>query len=607
MDDSFFYTLENNIISLFVLDSTPSEYCQSGLTYAGRGQYDLAIRKFTQGAHQNHAESQFRLGMIYKIGFGLDPDPILALYWFKKSLNNGYLDAGLFIGCTYYHGSTLIPKNYKNAIHFLKDIRGTWEDFSSDMIGNMYFEGGYGIEKDYSQALSWFLKNHISSNVKNSYTIGVMYVEGGFGLKRDFKAAESWFIRIYSSSTDHPFCILGMLYFIGGNGIERNYQTAFKYWSNHHLEKKESNSLENCLGILYTLRDDDEQDFKKAMECFKKTDSHFLSAGIFYEKGLGVKRDNRKAIEMFEKVPQNQKECALVRIGLIHQKNLDFKKAFDLYETASKSKEDIGRGDAMACLGVLYQHGLGVPMSHSKALEYFRKSVDLKSLYGYNCMGDVYKYGCGVDINYEKAFQWYLKSVNCYDPTVPFWETDFKLTLRFCDEGWLNIGIMYLDGLGTDSDKKLAWFYLQKALKFGNEAAQNYIDRMNNDPSINTTTFKTSSEVNPQNLVINNTSLVIPEQEKQDVCTNLYMDDNETIIPQKEKQDEWTHEKEVERGRKIASLIERCCTNKIPPGSINDRCFGDRNASPLSKLSKHILYNILDSMSIPSHWIINHQ
>ncbi|KAI7897279.1 uncharacterized protein EV154DRAFT_546691 [Mucor mucedo] len=474
-------------------DSVPSEYCDSGLKHMNLGQYDCAIKKFTQGAYQNHAESQFNLAKIYKFGFGLECDQEIAMYWFKESLKNGYLEAGFFIGCTYYHGNKTIGKSYKEAYLYLKSVGGPWGAFASDFIGTMFFEGGYGIEKDYSRALAWFEKYSRALVEKHFYTIGVMYAEGGFGLQKDFKASATWFKRI-NSLVDYQSGVLGSLYFIGGYGLERDYHAALRYWS----KNIESNGLENNLGILYTLRDDDEHDFIKAMSWFEKTDSYFLAAGIFYEKGLGVDKNDVKAMRFYEQAPNKQKQYALVRMGLLHQKGLgtpqDFQKAFECYETALEMEgNDADLGDAMACLGVLYQYGFGVTKSQSKAIEYFQKAVDLKSLYGYNCMGDAYKYGCGVDIDHKKAFQWYEKCVNCYDNTVRFWEKDFKLPLRFCDEGWLNIGIMYFHGLGTHIDKEVAWAYLKKASKFGNDAAQNYIDQIDNDPFVNTTTIQASN------------------------------------------------------------------------------------------------------------------
>ncbi|KAI7897280.1 uncharacterized protein EV154DRAFT_546692 [Mucor mucedo] len=453
-------------------DSTPNEYHKSGLKFHKREQYDKAFLKFTWAAHQSHAESQYYLARLYEDGLGVNPDEVLALYWFNQSLINGYLDASFNIGRLYCHGKKSIKINYKKAVHFFKDVQGKDEHLASSLIAIMFFTG-------------------------------VMYAEGGFGLKKDFKAAETWFLQI-TPRLAYPFSILGILYFIGGYGIERNYHIASDYWSEEFTN--DLNSSEN----------------------------YMVSIGIFYEKGLGVERDYNKAMEMYKRASEDDIALGFVGMGLLYQNGLgvsqDFDKAHKLYRTALKSYDNTGYGDAMACLGILYQYGLGVTTSHTRAIHYFQKAVELGSLKGYNYMGDVFMYGCGVDIDYENAFRWYLKCDTLFDDTVHFWEDGFKMPLRFCDKGWLNIGTMYFNGFGTTINRKLALVYLEKASKFGNVTAQRFIDQVNADPSINTAALQTDI-ISGQNHA-NDASSTITEQLQ--VFTSLQVDATNTIKPEQE-------------------------------------------------------------------------
>lgn len=443
------------IISYVLEPTSNMEYYSSGIDYYNKGEYDKAFLHFKKAACKNHAESQFRLGEMYNTGIFVEPDEVKALDCYIRSLNNGFSAARIKIGLIYYQSKTgsKIKPDYEKAVRILRDV--------------------------------------IDINEREAcYYIASIYAEGGFGIQKDFNLAKMWYQKFFHNPWGNARVNLGMIYFKGGNGIEKNYQIALDFWLKSFQIAFNIIPSYVCIGILYTLRDDGYQDFKEAMSWFKLSINHYcleslVPIGMFYEKGLGVDRDYNEAMNWYKKACVKNIAQGFVSLGLLYQNGLgipqNFDKAYTLYETALNTNgNNESHGDAMACLGILYQYGLGVTTSHTKAIEYFQKSVDLGSLYGYNCMGNAYKYGCGVDINYEKAFQWYLKCDNCYDDTVHFWENNFRITLRFCDEGWLNIGIMYLNGLGTNINKELALVYLEKALKFGNDEARFYINHINN-------------------------------------------------------------------------------------------------------------------------------
>ncbi|KAG2214372.1 hypothetical protein INT47_000928 [Mucor saturninus] len=440
------------------------------MDYYNRGEYDKAFLHLKEAASRNYAESQFQLGEMYSTGFFVERDEVEALRWYSTSLNNGFLAARFKIGLIYLSKTgCYIKPNYEKAVSILSDVKGENDNESCHYIATMYTEGGFGIQKDFYRAKMWYQKFKYDPRPNL------------FGAK--WRSQQNLY-TLWKDGHDN----LGMIFFKGGYGIEKDYQIASSYWSQNSDDKSYA-----FMGILYALRDDGEQDFIKAMSWFRLTKRsvwtvYDVSIGIFYEKGLGIEKNYSEAIVYYNNACEGKVAQGFVSMGLLYQKGLgvpqDFTKSHELYETALKIDENNGaHGDAMACLGILYQYGLGVTTSHSKAIGYFQKAVDSGSLYGYNCMGDAYKYGCGVDIDYGKAFQWYLKCDDCYDNTVHFWEQGFRPTLRFCDEGWLNIGIMYLNGLGTNVNKKLALVYLGKALKFGNTTAQFYIDHIHNVPA----------------------------------------------------------------------------------------------------------------------------
>lgn len=531
---------------IILLDSTPEEYHQSGLKYHFLSKYDKAFAKFLYAAHKNHAPSQYHLGIYYYYGLSIDgSDKAMAFQWFKKSFNNGYSKARFKIGEIYYNEYGYYSEtDYKQAIYFLKNVKDENEIPTCYYIARMFFKGGYGIKKNYKQALFWFLKYDNMLSYDDSLILARIYTEGGFGIQKDFKAAESWALKY---GWNKSYVILGMIYFKGGHGIEKNYVTAYNYWS-----KCDEFDKPYYMGILYTLRDDDEQDFEKGFLFLKSIPQGYHSTcdvliGLFYEKGLGVEQDYEQAMIWYEKANTKNKGISFIRMGWLYQKGLgvkqDYKKAFELYENAAKfGNKNTIYGDAMASLGVLYQDGLGVTQSYSKAKEYFQRSMDVKNSNGYNNMGNVYRYGYGVDINYRKAFQFYLECEKCYDDSWHVWNGDFRLTLRFCDEGWLNLGFMYLRGLGTYRSIQLGFKYLEKALIYGNEETQIYVDQIIDDLYIGSASVnqidtvsqdaKENSDIIISDLEqsrVDDISVTIPKQEQSRVF--LYVEDVKNSMP----------------------------------------------------------------------------
>lgn len=85
---------------------------------------------------------------------------------------------------------------------------------------------------------------------------------------------------------------------------------------------------------------------------------------------------------------------------------MDVKQSFDLaHEIYQNVLEKINDDDCDAnlCLGLLYSKGLGVEQSHTKAMEYFKRSGITVNTYTYNFISDAYNFGNGVDVDAEKA------------------------------------------------------------------------------------------------------------------------------------------------------------------------------------------------------------
>jgi hypothetical protein len=156
----------------------------------------------------------------------------------------------------------------------------------------------------------------------------------------------------------------------------------------------------------------------------------------------------------YKRAGDNGSREAICNIGTLYQFGLgvpvEYKQTLALYEKAADN------GPALNGIGMLYRDGLRIVQSYS-----IRKGAASKGNDGYNSLGYAFKTGQGVNRNYNGAMEWYTKSAETMN-----------------DTGQLNLGIMYLKGLGTEINEKLALYWLKKSVKYGNEKAQDYIDRI---------------------------------------------------------------------------------------------------------------------------------
>lgn len=197
---------------------------------------------------------------------------------------------------------------------------------------------------------------------------------------------------------------------------------------------------------------------------------------------------------------------------------MEYSKAFKYYKKAA----DKNSGYAYYKLGLLYQDGLGITASESKAIENFQKSADLNDANGQHEMavyyfenhnfqdafiyaeksalqgcadaayllGYLYANGKGVENNKEKAFEWYKNAAPknkeakmnlaifyfTGEGTKQNYESAFQLFQELASKGETDaynyLGYMYEQGLGTAKNNQQACIWYRKGAEANDRVAQ---------------------------------------------------------------------------------------------------------------------------------------
>ena len=119
-----------------------------------RGDFAVARREFRPLAERGNVLAQYKLGLMYTNGEGVQQDFAVAARWFSRAAMQGYAPAQTSLGVRY--------------------------------------EKGQGVKRDYGEAVKWYRHSAVQGNAIAQYRLGRMYVLGR-GIQRDYTEAVAWF------------------------------------------------------------------------------------------------------------------------------------------------------------------------------------------------------------------------------------------------------------------------------------------------------------------------------------------------------------------------------------------------------------------------------
>ena len=132
--------------------------------------------------------------------------------------------------------------------------------------------------------------------------------------------------------------------------------------------------------------------------------------GYMLSQGLGVEKNEKKAIRWYEKASLEGDSDAQYNLGSMYERGRgtkqDYQKAFEWY---SKSAEQ-GNEYAQVNLGLLYYNGNGVEVDYKKAIYWYRKSAEQGYSLGQHLLGLMYLNGSGVKKDLDKGYEWIVEA-----------------------------------------------------------------------------------------------------------------------------------------------------------------------------------------------------
>lgn len=240
-------------------------------------------------------------------------------------------------------------------------------------------------------------------------------------------------------------------------------------------------------------------------------------------KSAVIKKDPEKAFEILSIESKSGNILATYDIGKLYDSQMlksndgdalsqqyyskafeDFHKLLSIVSMSDDKCDNWTKSYLNYRIGKMYEYGLGVTQDYNSAIEHYKLS---ENKYAYFALGNIYKYGSGVETDYAKAFDYYMRSLsskggmpfasyavgqayelgqgvekdltsahNFYAEALTGLEKVF--TKNHDDNISYKIGMMYLNGKGTDIDLECAEKYLLLSADSNNYKAQYMLGKL---------------------------------------------------------------------------------------------------------------------------------
>ena len=359
--------------------------------------YQAALEGLIMQEEDIHNDfTEIRIGNMYLSGKGTEQNIEKAIEWFEKAAEQNNPDALYQLGYIYGAEAYSVLNEEKSNEYYSRAlaeyINAEKDNANANAecrIGRMYVNG-MGTEANGAEGVRWLEKSALNNNSDAAYQLYKLYSEGEL-IESDHERAVQ-FLEI-SARLDNPYAqyAFGKLKLDDGDVKE-----SIKW-----LEQASDKNMPYAsykLGTVYASDEYGQLDEEKSQKFYSKALSDFETvyqenpddltayqiAGM-YLSGKGTEQNIEKAIEWFEKAAEQNNPDALYQLGYIYRNEnygvSDMERSNEFFKLAYERMlnhfADCPNGDTAYQIGTLFHYGLGVECDIDKAIEWYKKSLEL--------------------------------------------------------------------------------------------------------------------------------------------------------------------------------------------------------------------------------------
>lgn len=447
--------------------------------------HQIEMRLLKQLAADKNATAYVMLGKRYANGINVEQDAEQAYTWFNLAYQLGQSTAANPIAILYERG--LLPdENVQPGL------------------------------PNYDKASLWYERAGSRGDANGFINLARLALYG-VGRDKSIKDAEQYYIKAAEAGSVVAYCRLADTILLGGTRFDENWDKRVERVESLYLHgvKKNKTYCPRQLGFFYQAEKPQPEDAQKWYEIGAENgdkvagrmleriyldtylakdypnalkdfangtriglvkSSYYL--GKMYHLGLGVERDDNKALALWQNAASKGFELAEKSIMLLYfegqQSVRDTQKAKHLLDQWAKQSLD-----HTIEVAEWFYFGIGTDINYAMALTYYQQAATSGSAHAMNNLGEMYRLGHGVTTDYQKALDWYQQSaklgniiashnigeMHYYGQGMPqdFTQAEQLLTIsanQGLSESQYLLGLMYQTGKGTTANIDTAnqWF-----------------------------------------------------------------------------------------------------------------------------------------------------
>lgn len=181
------FVLSLVFLAALLLSSISFSFAQSSVNdYA----LELPLDQARLQAEAGDPSAQWRMGVRYKIGAEVEQSDEQAVYWHRKSAEQGFPLAQRFMAWSYGRGENGLPQDHRESMSWgLKAAKQG--DAISQLIVAIGYANGLGVQKNDKEAVKWLRRSALQGQPTAQHQLAIMYLAGR-GTPEDYVFAYAW-------------------------------------------------------------------------------------------------------------------------------------------------------------------------------------------------------------------------------------------------------------------------------------------------------------------------------------------------------------------------------------------------------------------------------
>lgn len=145
---------------------------------------NVLIQLYIMGAEHGEAEAEYRLGLAYENGQGVETNIVAAVKWYRKAAELGRADAQRQLGRLYAWGRKDVTQDPVEAEKWLRRSAEQGDIGAQHELGFLYRYGIGGVRTNYAEAAKWWSKAGEQGDSKAQWLSSSQWPRSSAGLQR---------------------------------------------------------------------------------------------------------------------------------------------------------------------------------------------------------------------------------------------------------------------------------------------------------------------------------------------------------------------------------------------------------------------------------------